>query len=85
QKENTGLPVIREIPILGKALGSARDNSVREELLIFIQPHIIPGKRGLPPRDTNELEENRSSIMRESLEFAEPNLRYPSASVSPAE
>jgi len=75
EEESTGLPVIRRIPILGKMLGSTDKRTRREELLIFIQPHIIPSHPGAEmPRDTVDLEINRSEIVEETMEFADPGI-----------
>ena len=67
----TGLPGIRKIPFLGKAFGSTDRSSSREEMLIFIQPHIINGinHQGATP---NSLERNRNSVMQEALNFGNP-------------
>ena len=75
EDESTGLPVIRRIPIIGKVLGSTEKRKRREELLIFIQPHIIPSQPGYElPRDTVDLEVNRSEIVEETMEFADPGI-----------
>lgn len=66
----TGIPGIRRIPVLGRALGSTYNKSSREETLIFIQPHIIDGIR---PHGPTELERGRSAILDETLEFASPD------------
>jgi type II secretory pathway component GspD/PulD (secretin) len=65
----TGIPGIRRIPFLGKALGSKYKTSSREETLIFIQPHIMDGTDHRTP---NDVERGRSAIMDETLAFAEP-------------
>jgi general secretion pathway protein D len=66
----TGLPGIRRIPILRKAFGSTKKTSSREETLIFIQPHIIDGINNCTPTD---LERGRSTVLDETLAFAEPD------------
>lgn len=70
----TGLPGIRRIPILGRALGSTTKTTSREETLIFIQPHIIDGANQLTPTD---LERGRSVVLDETLAFAEPEPSAP--------
>ncbi len=65
----TGLPGIRRIPLLGKVLGSTDKSTSREEMLIFIQPHIIDGNNHGSPTD---LERGRSDILDKTLAFAEP-------------
>ncbi|NNE94111.1 MAG: hypothetical protein HKN23_20890 [Verrucomicrobiales bacterium] len=83
EEEVTGVPGIRKIPLLGRVLGSTEKKNLREELLIFIQPHIIPGeKAGALPRTTNDLEQNRSEILEETIEFADPDIE-PQAHAAP--
>ena len=85
EEENvTGIPVIRRIPVVGRIFGGTEKDLLREELLIFIQPHIIPGGEyqsgGLT---TNDLERHRTGILEETLEFADPHLE-PSAETEKA-
>lgn len=80
EKTRTGLPVIRRIPIIGRVLGSTDRTTSREELLIFLQPHIVPTSQS--PIGTNDLERNRTKLVDEALEFADPHLE-PSATVRP--
>jgi general secretion pathway protein D len=70
----TGLPGIRRIPLLGRALGSTTKTTSREETLIFIQPHIIDGANHRSPTD---LERGRSVVLDETLAFAEPQASAP--------
>ena len=76
EEENvTGIPVIRRIPIVGRIFGGTEKNLLREELLIFIQPHIIPGgEHDSGGLTTNDLERHRTGILEETLEFADPHL-----------
>ena len=67
-QEVTGLPGVRRIPFLGRALGSTSIKESREEMLIFIQPHIINGVSPTP----NDLERCRNSVMPEALAFGDP-------------
>jgi len=41
KKAESGLPLFVNIPLLGKVLGSTKDNVSRQELLVFIKPKII--------------------------------------------
>ena len=72
--------MIRRIPIIGRVLGSTDRTTSREELLIFLQPHIVPTSQS--PIGTNDLERNRTKLVDEALEFADPHLE-PSATVRP--
>ncbi len=72
EKTETGIPVVRKIPVLGKVLGGTEKSISKEELLIFIQPHIISGSRA--PTSPNELEHGRSTILDDVLDFSEVDL-----------
>jgi len=41
QKNESGLPLFTNLPLVGRVFGSTRDNLRRQELLVFIQPKII--------------------------------------------
>lgn len=61
---------LRRIPVLKHFFGTTEKNKTREELLIFIQPHIInPGDHLNTP---NRIEAGRTSIMNETLNFGAP-------------
>lgn len=61
---------LRRVPILKHLFSSQSKEAIREELLIFIQPHIIKSNDRL---DTpNEIEARRTNIFQESIDFANP-------------
>jgi general secretion pathway protein D len=66
----TGLPFIVHIPILKHLLGSTKIQEEREELMIFIQPHIIIGDEDLI--DSNIDESRRTIIAQDISDFANP-------------
>jgi type II secretion system protein D len=82
EEENvTGIPIIRRIPVVGRIFGGTEKDMLREELLIFIQPHIIPsGEHKSGGLTTNDLERHRTGILEETLEFADPHLEPSSES-----
>ncbi len=41
QEGNSGLPGLKNIPILGALFGSQTNNRTREELLVLITPHVV--------------------------------------------
>jgi general secretion pathway protein D len=41
QQGNSGLPGLKNIPLLGDLFGSQTNNRTREELLVLITPHVI--------------------------------------------
>ncbi|MBF0487197.1 MAG: type IV pilus secretin PilQ [Nitrospirae bacterium] len=44
QKSNTGIPVLKDIPILGYLFKNDNIDNSFEEVLIFITPHILPSR-----------------------------------------
>lgn len=38
---NTGIPILKDIPMLGNAFSAKSDSRTRTELIIFLTPHII--------------------------------------------
>ena len=41
---NSGVPILKDVPLLGSAFSSRSDNRSRAELVIFLTPHIIRSK-----------------------------------------
>ena len=67
-----GAVLLRHIPVLGNLFGTTSKENIREELLIFIQPHIIASGDRL---DTpNNIEASRTNLFHESMQFAEPGI-----------
>ncbi len=48
EKERTGLPFLKDMPVIKHLVSSMRDNKTRRELLVFIQPRIVFGDGDLP-------------------------------------
>ena len=61
---------LRRIPIIKHLFGTTEKNKTREELLIFIQPHII--NQGDRLNTPNQIEATRTSIMNETMNFGAP-------------
>ncbi|WP_395748714.1 secretin N-terminal domain-containing protein [Prosthecobacter sp.] len=71
-KNKNGVIGLSRIPILGQFFGTTQNQTTRDELLIFIQPHIV---RSEDPLDTpNNIESGRSKIYDESMQFGAPGL-----------
>lgn len=67
-----GAVILRHIPVLGHLFGTTSKENIREELLIFIQPHIIASGDRL---DTpNNIEASRTNLFHESMQFADPSM-----------
>lgn len=61
---------LRRIPILKHLFSAQSKEAIREELLVFIQPHIIrTGDRLDTP---NDIEAKRSDVFQEAIDFANP-------------
>lgn len=67
-----GVVFLRRIPILKHLFTNTDKEARREELLIFIQPHIIKSSDRLD--GPNEIEARRSDVFNEAVEFANPQL-----------
>ncbi|MCG6551390.1 MAG: type IV pilus secretin PilQ [Candidatus Magnetominusculus sp. LBB02] len=44
QRSNTGIPLLKDIPVLGNLFGGSQLNDTFQEVLIFITPHILPSR-----------------------------------------
>ncbi len=64
-----GVMFLRHIPLIKNLFTNTNRESKRQELLIFIQPHIIKSN-GLP----NEIEARRTDLYHESMSFGNPSL-----------
>ena len=42
---NAGIPVLKDIPVLGSLVSSQTSNRVRTELLVLITPHVVKDQR----------------------------------------
>jgi type II/III secretion system protein len=40
-KSKTGIPGLRDIPVVGNLFGTTTDNVTRTELLVLITPHVV--------------------------------------------
>jgi general secretion pathway protein D len=58
----TGIPVLRDIPLLGGLFGSTHKSNIETELYVFLTPHIIA-------------EDNDIDRLRDSLQQYSPELR----------
>lgn len=64
QRVDTGIPFLKDIPLLGYAFASTRKDTVRRELIVMIQPFIINSDETL--QQANFIERSNSSF-REGL------------------
>ena len=68
----SGFPGLVRIPVLGRLFGTHKDGKTRQELLIFIQPHIITNDEDLA--DANHDAVMRTELGEDALDFALPEL-----------
>jgi general secretion pathway protein D len=41
----TGIPTLRDVPVVGSLFGTTSDNLTRTELLVLITPHVVPDQK----------------------------------------
>ena len=46
-QEKSGIPILSDIPYLGRLFGSTTDSKTRSELMVFIQPSVVSNDRSL--------------------------------------
>jgi type II secretory pathway component HofQ len=46
EKTVSGIPILKDIPLLGKAFQHIKDNEIKSELVVFLTPTIISGQPG---------------------------------------
>ncbi|HYD47585.1 MAG TPA: hypothetical protein VEB21_04525, partial [Terriglobales bacterium] len=55
---DTGVPYLRDLPVLGSLFRRVDRASRREDLLVFLTPHVIdPGQRSSSPQSPSEVGE----------------------------
>jgi type II secretion system protein D len=69
RKNETGVPLFSNLPLVGRVFGSTRDNVNRQELLIFIQPKIIVSPSEYEQKDQDM--KDRTRLGAEAEAFAE--------------
>ncbi len=52
-KQRSGIPILKDIPIIKYLASSTKDYKTRRELLVFIQPHIVSGDGDQPVSATD--------------------------------
>jgi len=69
QKTKSGIPILSDIPLLGRLFSSTTNNKDRSELMIFMQPSIVNNARSLSnvQKDMN----SRTRIAPRALKFAD--------------
>lgn len=67
-ESETSVPIINKIPVVKHLAGSTSRSSTREELLIFIQPHIVSHEESLAVANGDTLD--RADLRDQALEFA---------------
>ena len=52
-QEKSGIPILSDIPLLGKLFSTTADSKDRSELMVFIQPSVVKGDRTLDAVQTD--------------------------------
>ncbi|MCK5595258.1 type II and III secretion system protein, partial [bacterium] len=53
---NSGIPFLRKLPILGHLFGKIDNEIIKQEIVIFLTPHIITGEHDLPTAARKEID-----------------------------
>jgi len=69
RKDESGVPLFTNLPLVGRVFGSTNDNVSRQELLIFIQPKIIRDDRDRDAVDGDMVD--RTRVGEEAGEFSD--------------
>ena len=67
EKKNSGVPILRDIPLLGLLFQSRSDSKARNELLVLMQPTVLRTPQ-LAATHTTEMKKNMPGIMRAEAE-----------------
>lgn len=70
ERTRSGIPLLKDIPVLGWLFGSTRDNTISTELFLFLTPHIVRSDDDL--RRVGEAVDERAEMVGEALEENPP-------------
>jgi len=65
EQTRSGIPVLKDIPVLGVLFGSREDRSIRSELFLFLTPHILETDEDMDR--AREGVEQEAELLRERL------------------
>ena len=74
-KTRGGIPVLRDIPLIGRLFGSTHDNKLQTEMFLFITPHIVSSDEDVD-RMRSELEKN-TQLLKKQLPESKPLIKQP--------
>jgi type II secretory pathway component GspD/PulD (secretin) len=80
-KDKSGVPILGDIPIVGKLFSTTTQNDDRNELLIFIQPSIVGGTQSLDQIQDDM--SGRYTISGDARSFTEPPPPAPAVEEAP--
>ncbi|MDB6075729.1 MAG: hypothetical protein JWO89_3369, partial [Verrucomicrobiaceae bacterium] len=78
-RQRSGIPILKDIPLIKYLTSSTKDYKTRRELLVFIQPHIITGEGDQPVTATDS--PGASPLGDESRKFLSQERSDPSVDV----
>jgi type II secretion system protein D len=70
EENNSGIPILKDIPLLGHLFKSDIKNKDRSELIIMIQPQVIESVEEM--MQTSGSEQNRQELGRDSFDLSAP-------------
>jgi len=75
QQDHTrgGIPVLRDIPLLGRLFGSSQDNKIQTELFLFITPHIVATDADVD--SVKDQIEHNTELLRKQIQKNQPIIR----------
>jgi type II secretory pathway component GspD/PulD (secretin) len=68
-KDKSGIPILSDIPYLGRLFSSTKDSNDRSELMVFIQPSIVNSDRTL--NDVQADMDGRYKVSPKARDFAD--------------
>ena len=82
KQENSGIPILSDIPFLGKLFGSTTNSKDRSELMVFIQPSVVQNDRSLNAVQADM--DSRYKVSPKAHEMADgPGVLPPVGAISP--
>jgi general secretion pathway protein D len=80
-RTRSGIPLLRDLPLLGPLFGSTHNNSIQTEMFIFITPHIVTTDVDMD-RMREQVERN-NTMLKKQLDKVQPLLTPESPAAPP--
>ncbi|MDB5962890.1 MAG: uncharacterized protein JWP59_4184 [Massilia sp.] len=63
----TGVPLLGDVPVLGRLFSGDEDSGVTSETIVMITPRIVPAGVDIDPDSSRTLEQNAAALRRQSV------------------